>query len=104
MSFFIIDLINGDIYPKNIIPWHKLMNIKVNDVMYDLENTYKINKTSLKPYQIELRELITDNEDFIEQFNSEKLVLNHNSINLIIKFQQNHNKLFSDLIIKINNK
>lgn len=100
---YLTDLINGDISPKNVISWHKLMNIKVEDLMMDLKNIYRFDNSLLKPYQIELRELITENPDFIDQFNSEKLTLTSNSINIIIKFQQNNNRLFSDLIVKINN-
>jgi len=101
---YLSDLVSGKIQPKTITSWHKLMSIKINDIMLDLQTTYKCDKDFLRPYQIDLRELITENIDFIEQFNKKSLQLSSESINQILKFQQNNNKLFSDLIIKINNK
>ena len=89
--------------PKNIIPWFKLMNIKVTDIMDEINCIYKIDKNTLNPYQNELRDLLTDNEDFNNQFNDEKLNLSTTSKNSLIKFQQEKNKLFNQIILKINN-
>lgn len=98
------NLYNNKVLPKNIIPWFKLMNIKVTDYMEGVNSTYKVDQKFLEPYQNELRELITENQDFINQFNSkEKLILSSVSKNELIRFQQVHSKLFNKLIIKINN-
>jgi len=88
---------------KSLIPWFKLMNIKVTDLMSFIHTKYKIDKVKLIPYQRELQELITNNEDFISQFESDKPVcFSEKSRSLIIKFQQEHNQIFNDIIIKIN--
>ena len=79
------------------------MNIKVTDIMDEINCIYKIDKNTLNPYQNELRDLLTDNEDFNNQFNDEKLILSSNSKNSLIKFQQEKNKLFNQIILKINN-
>lgn len=91
------------IYPQNVIPWFKLMNIKVNDLMTILNDKYKVDKIILQPYQIELSNLITNNDDFIQQFKSGKpVVFSPESKNSFIKFQQDHNNLFNKIIIAIN--
>lgn len=100
---FLTNLYNCKVSPKNIIPWFKLMNIKVTDIMEEINCIYKIDKDKLNPYQNELRDLLTDNEDFNNQFNNEKLDLSTISKNSLIKFQQDRNKLFNQIILKINN-
>lgn len=100
---FLTNLYNCKVSPKNIIPWFKLMNIKVTDIMEEINWIYKIDKDKLNPYQNELRDLLTDNEDFNNQFNNEKLYLSTISKNSLIKFQQDRNKLFNQIILKINN-
>lgn len=90
-------------YPKNIIPWFKLMNIKVTDLMECITLKYKIDKATLSPYQNELRDLVTDNEDFIRQYESNSpVIFSEGSKNTFILFQQKYNGLFNQLIIKIN--
>jgi hypothetical protein len=97
------NLYSNKTLPKTLIPWFKLMNIKVADLLTLINAKYKIDKDRLSPYQRELQELITNNEDFITQFNTDKpVVFTENSRSLIIKFQQEHNHLFNDIIIKIN--
>ena len=86
-----------------VIPWFKLMNIKVDDLMTLINTKYAIDKKLLDPYQNKLRELITENQDFINQFKSTKPVeFSAESKNKIIIFQQEYNHLFNDLIIGIN--
>ena len=89
---------------KIVIPWFKLINIKIDDLMILISQKYKkIDQKALNPYQNELRELITENEDFIKQYESGKQVnFSEISRNQFIKFQQKHNHLFNDIIIKIN--
>lgn len=89
--------------PKSVIPWFKLMNIKVDDLMTCVYTKYKIDKKKLVAYQDELRELVTENEDFIKQYKSDKFVFfSEYSRGLFIKFQQEHNYLFNEIIININ--
>lgn len=101
---YLNQLLKTEISPKNIIPWFKLMNIKVTDLMKEINCTYKINGELLKPYQNDLRELVTENKDFINQFNNELLELSVSSKNSLIKFKQKNNKLFNQIVVQINNK
>lgn len=99
---FLNNLYSNTTHPQRVIPWFKLMNIKVDDLMKIVHTKYSIDKGKLKPYQIELQELITNNEDFIAQYNGEKVVFSETSRTQLIKFQQSHNQLFNEIIITIN--
>ncbi|MEO8148058.1 MAG: hypothetical protein ABI723_10495 [Bacteroidia bacterium] len=90
-------------HAKNVAPWFKLMNIKVTDIMLLIYDKYEIDINHLDPYQNKLRDLVTDNPEFISQYNlGQPVVFTDNSRNQFIKFQQEHNRLFNDLIIMIN--
>ena len=89
--------------PQDMIPWFKLMNIKINDIMKIISKRYKIDIKKLEPYQLELRNIVTENEDFISQFKkNEPMKISSQFKNDLIKFQQTNNYIFNDLIILIN--
>lgn len=88
--------------PHRIIPWFKLMNIRVNDLMTLMNDKYKIDEKKLDPYQNELRELITNNNDFINHYKKDKVIFSEESRIQFIKFQQTHNQIFNEIIIEIN--
>jgi hypothetical protein len=89
-------------HPHRVIPWFKLMNIKIDDLMTLINKKYNIEKSKLKPYQVELQELITNNEDFMAHYNHDKVIFSQASRTQLIKFQQSHNQLFNEIIITIN--
>jgi hypothetical protein len=89
---------------SSVIPWFKLMNIKVADLMELINKKYLVEKSKLNPYQTTLRELITENEDFIKYFKEEVVEFSENSKQQIIIFQQTHNHLFNEIIMLINDK
>ena len=102
-KIFLNNLYSNNTRVKSVIPWFKLMNIKVIDIMRTINEIYKIDENILNPYQNELRELITENEDFISSFNLEQnIIFSDNSKTKIIEFQQKNNNLFNRLIIEIN--
>lgn len=104
-KIFFNNLYSNNITAKSIIPWFKLMNIKVNDIMELMNKKYKINKDTLSPYQNELRELVTNNKDFEKEYQSEfPITFSENSKSEFIKFEQNYNSRFNKLIIEINDK
>ena len=96
------NLYSNNTHPQRIIPWFKLMNIRVSDLMALINQKYKIDLKKLEPYQNELRELVTNNIDFINQFKKDKITFSEASRSALIKFQQSHNKLFNEIIIDIN--
>ena len=88
---------------RTIIPWFKLMNIKVSDLMTIIHQKYNIDKQKLFPYQNDLRELITESEDFNMQFKDGPIIVfSEESKTKIIEFQNTYNHLFNELIIDIN--
>ena len=101
------NLCNNNTHPENVIPWFKLMNTKVKDLMKHISKKYRVSETVLLPYQNELRELITNNDDFTNQFKDKKdknlpVEFSDNSRHTFIKFQQEHNHIFNDIIVLIN--
>lgn len=102
---FLNQLYSNKLRPKQITPWFKLMNIKINDLISLIENKHKIDNKILNPYQIELRDLITELKEFIKCYkNNDLITLKEKSQNKVISFQQKNNHLFNDLIVKINDE
>ncbi len=100
---YLKNLYADSVNPKTIIPWFKLMNIKVSDTMMYLNTKYKIEPTLLNPYQNDLRELITENPEFNNQFKDKiVLTLSPEFKTQLVTFQQTNSKLFNEIIVKIN--
>lgn len=79
------------------------MNIKLNDLMELISKRYKIEKNIFNPYQIELRNLITENEDYQNSYKSKKpIVFSNESKSSFIQFQQSNNHIFNEVIVSIN--
>lgn len=95
-------LCSEGVRPRDVIPWFKLMNIRVNDLMSFVSTRYKLDKTLLHPYQFDLRELVTNNDDFISGFKSDFVNFSDKSRIEIVKFLQSNSRLFNEIIIKIN--
>lgn len=50
-KIFLNNLYSNNIRVKSVIPWFKLMNIKVIDIMRTINEIYKIDENILNPYQ-----------------------------------------------------
>jgi len=88
---------------RTIIPWFKLMNIRVSDLMTLVQQKYNIDKQILSPYQIDLRELVTESDEFNLQFREgNNINFSESTKTKLIEFQNTHNHLFNELIININ--
>lgn len=90
------------IQPSLIIPWFKSSNGNVNDTMRILNDKFGIEKNKLKPFQFELNKLITDNDDYTSQFNTNYVTFSQKSKDIFSAFENKYNKLFTELIISIN--
>lgn len=100
---FFFGLYNGTIQAKTVIPWFKLMDIKVNDLMGLLRKKYKVDIDFLLPYQNELNARVTGNPDYSAYFNlPQSIIFSESSKNSFMRFEQKNNHLFNDLIVKIN--
>jgi len=96
------NLYTNNTHPHRVIPWFKLMNIKVDDLIAIIYTKYKIDKEKLKPYQRELQELITNNTEFNSQFNNEKISFSEPSKSQFIKFQSDKTALQNIFTDKLN--
>lgn len=67
-----------------------------------VDKQYNIDKNTLSPFQNELRDLITDNEDFVKCFQKKNIEFSSTSQSSIIKFQQDNSHLFNKIIVLIN--
>lgn len=102
-KIFLNELYHGRLKPKQILPWFKLMNIKIQDVMKIVNEKYGLEKDILKNYQVELRNIVTEQEEFTDNFkNNECISLKESSFKELLKFQQENNSKFNELIIEIN--
>lgn len=102
---FLNELNSGNLKPRRILPWFKLMNIKVQDTMEIISQKYDVKEDLLKSYQVDLRELVTELEEFNLNFKDNKVItLKESSLRELIKFQQTNNSRFNSLIITINDK
>ena len=102
---FINELHSGKLKPKKIVPWFKLMNIRVQDTMEIVSGKYKIDKDILKNYQLQLKKIVTEFEEFNSNYKENNCFeLTEKSLREIVKFQQENNSKFNYIIIKINEK
>ena len=80
------------------------MNIKINDLLLFLNTEYNIDKSILVPYQYELQDIISESEEFVLNFRDNiPISFSSKTKNLFVKFQRDHNRLFNNLIVNINN-
>lgn len=88
---------------RTIIPWFKLMNIRVSDLMTLIHQKYSIDQQTLSPYQNDLRELVTESDEFNMQFREGgNIIFSESTKTKLIEFQNTYNHLFNELIININ--
>lgn len=99
---FLNNLYSNSTNPKQLLAWFKLMNIKVGDLISTMSPRYNIPKDFLYPYQNDLRELVTNSDDFERCFRDNILSLTEVTKIELTRFQQENQRLFNDLIIKIN--
>jgi hypothetical protein len=89
--------------PKELLPWFKLMNVKVSNLMEITSSKYGIDQKILSPFQQELRSIITEDEGFINSFSkNQEIKLTEETKGTLIKFLQDNSHLFNDAIVFIN--
>ena len=68
-----------------------------------INQIYDIDVDTLKPYQVELRFLITEMDDFIQNYKLDTPIqFSRDSKQKILGFQSQHNHIFNKLIVQIN--
>lgn len=102
---FLNELCSGNLRTRKIIPWLKLLNIKSYNTLKIINKKYKVKKNYLNSYQVELRDLVTELDEFNSSYNeNKKLDLKEESFSKLIKFQQANSSKFISMIIAINEK
>ena len=102
---FLNELHSGKLKPKKIVPWFKLMSIRLQDTMEIVSGKYEIDKGILKNYQLKLKKIVTEFEEFNSNYKENKCFeLTEKSLKEIVKFQQENNYKFNYVILKINEK
>lgn len=68
-----------------------------------IHQKYNIDKQTLSPYQNDLRELVTESDEFNMQFREGgNINFSEPTKTKLIEFQNTYNHLFNELIININ--
>lgn len=104
--FNLIDNISSNkCKPKELNSQFKTLNIKTNSLMLFLNKRYKIDTRFLTAYQIDLKKMVTEFDEYIYNFReNDDLILESDSLQKIIKFRQQNFGTFNSLIISINDK
>jgi hypothetical protein len=101
---FINDLMEDKKKVKGMIALFKSMNIKIKKIMEIIQDNYKISNLYLTTYQISLRNIILNCKEYEFAFkNGGYLELSNETINELLKFRQQNEHLFNELILLINN-
>lgn len=94
---------NGTKFQREIIPTLKLLGIKSSQLLNTLNYCFNINPQHFNTYLIELNRILTDDPNFVSCKNENAEIKFHpNSLEKIIRFQSDHQPLFNDLILLIN--
>lgn len=102
-SFF-KKLFNGQLAPRFIIQWFQLMDIKVGDLMSNIHIIYDLDPNVLVPYQQTLNNIVTSSSEFAANYAANSpIVFSNASKGSFVRFQQNNAKVFTDIIVNINN-
>lgn len=100
---FFDDLEGGKIHSRNLLPWFKYVSIRTDDALRILNQKYGIELNIMDPYVVILREWLSENQDFVKCYGKKAYIkLSEKSMNELFVFQQNHNHIFNDVIVKIN--
>lgn len=89
--------------PKELLPWFKLMNVKVINLMDIANSKYGIDKQIFDPFQTQLRFIITEDQGYINSFkNNQEVELTDHTKQILLKFLQENNYRFNSAIVSIN--
>lgn len=91
------------ISPKETPRFFKYLDIKKNHLLNDLDSIYCVNNDKLNSFHSELRELITNCEEFIDNYRDNKeFALKSNTKAKLDRIQIKYNGIFNELIISVN--
>lgn len=98
---FYISLLKGNQNANDIKQWLKSMTIKINSI-YPLLKKYNIDNNCFAPYTEELRDIITESNDFEKGYKCKSITFSNAFKTSIFSFQKKNDHIFIDIIQKIN--
>lgn len=99
---FIDKLYLGEVNAREAVTWFKMTNVRVNELVGLMNQKYKVHPKVFEPYQITLRNLITNSEDFIRAWNSPTVQFSEESKKMILAFRTKYENRFNKVIIDVN--
>lgn len=100
---FFSELYSNRTKPKDCLAWFKLMNIRVSDLLAIASKKYLVGASALDPYLIELRDFISNSQEFTNAFYGNSPITPSESLrSRLILFEQTNNHLFNEVIVIIN--
>lgn len=96
-SFFIQDIITGKQNAKSLLPWFKIMNMRISRLEETFQKELKI-KPSIYSLSTEIQISITETDEFNDSFKEDKLSPSENLKTLIYEMQK---KIFEEFVNKV---
>lgn len=94
---------NGTLLPKSITRWFKIKNIKKNHLLKYLKDVYNVESPDLNNFHVELRELLTNSQEYVNNYRANnQLLLTISSKKEIDKLQIKYYHVFNKIIIEVN--
>lgn len=93
----------GNLVPQDTLRWFKIVNIKATHLMNDVEELYKINCPELTLFHNDLRDAITNSNEYSQNFRANNPVsFNARTKRTIDLIQLAHYGLFNKLVRHVN--
>lgn len=100
----ILSLKSGEAKPLSIKYQLQRLSIHLNGMMGLLSHEFKIERSFFNPYLIDLSSKITDDKDYMENYRDNSTIrFSDTFIYDIGNFEAENDKLFNDLVLRINN-
>ena len=101
---YITDLLKGNIDAQSVVPWFKIMGIRVNDMLDSADSIYHIKNDSFSKYHINLLTTVTESDSFIKCYKKNcKVLFDRQETILILNVQKDFIHVFNEAILLINN-
>ena len=100
---FLIDLFGGKFTFNSTNNWFQVMNMRLINLEETLKNIHKISNFGAKDLNHDLRDIITNHQDFNDAFNKSSVTISQLHKQEIVKKQAEISKSLMDTIIDINN-
>ena len=102
-NLFIKDCYDGKLIPRDTLRWFKLRNIKNNHLMNDINELYNVNSIDLNSFQNDLRDLITNSNEYSANYRANTdVIFKYSTKRDLDLIQARYYGLFNKLIRFVN--